>query len=101
MHTQTEYWINGLNGQKFADTSVYTDPTCSDSMGPAYSAIDHFQYFDANYLICYLNQPLVFLAVPASILQPIGTIPPLPPKITNFLSAAIGFGTGLLGGLLG
>lgn len=100
MHAQTEYWINGTNNQKFADTSLYTDPTCSDSMGPAYSAVDHFLYFDANYLVCYLNQPLVFLAIPG-VLQPVGTIPPLPTKISNFLGAALGFITDLLGGILG
>lgn len=101
LHTQTEYWINGTYNQKFADTSVYEDPTCSDSLGPAYSVVDHFRYFDANYLICYVNQPLVFLAIPLSILQPIGTIPPLPSVISNFIGGVVGFITNIFGGWLG
>lgn len=101
VHPQPEYWINGINDQKFADCSRYNDPNCSDSMGPAYTVLDHFQYFDANYLICWLNQPLVWTTLPANLLQPVGQIPPLPNVITNFLSAAIGFVSDLFGDLLG
>lgn len=100
VHPQPEYWINGIDGQRFCDTSRYNDPTCSDSLGPAYSVLDHFAYFDVNYLVCFLNQPLVWLALPLSILAPTTILPPLPSVITNFLSAAIGFLTDLLGGIL-
>lgn len=90
-HAQTEFWINGTDGQKFADQSVYEDNACCNSMGPAYSVLDHFLYFNANLLVCWLNEPQVWLAIPAGIVQPIGLIPPLPQPISNFLSAAIGF----------
>ncbi len=95
IHPQPEYWINGKGNQRFADITRYNDPTCSDSMGPAYSVLDHFQYFDANYLVCYLDQPLVWLTLPASILQPVGSIPPLPEKITEFLGGNIKLVSGL------
>lgn len=101
LHAQTEYWINGTDGQKFADQSVYEDSTCSNSMGPAYSVLDHFLYFDANLLVCWLNDPQVWLAIPTSDVQLIGIIPPLPRKLTYYLGAAIGFVTNLLGPLLG
>lgn len=99
IHSQTEYWINGTNG-RFADDSTYEDPTCSNSMGPAYSVIDHFQYFDANLLVCWLNQPLLWVAIP-NVVQPIGVIPPLPSFISNFLGGAIGFLVNVLGPSLG
>lgn len=100
IHAQTEYWINGTDSQKFANQNVYEDSTCSNSMGPAYSVLDHFQYFDANLLICWLNQPGYWLAIPGNIFQPIGTLPPLPQFITDFISGAIGFTLFLLGGLI-
>lgn len=102
IHAQTEYWINGTLGQKFADPSVYEDFTCSNSMGPAYTLVDHFTYFDANYLICFADQPGEFAAIPGGILEPVNSIPPLLPQpISNFLGGLIGFVTNLLGPLLG
>lgn len=97
----TEYWINGNKTQKFADQSVYEDPNCSNSMGPMYTFVDHFLYFDVDLLICYLNQPAEWLAIPANGLQPIGSVPPLPQPISDFLGANIGFTTNAIGPLLG
>lgn len=69
-------------------------------MGPAYSFMDHFQYFDVDILICWLNAPQVWLTLPSNV-SPLGVIPPLPTKITNFLGASIGSVSDLLGGLVG
>lgn len=91
VHPQTEFWINGKNDQKFCNESVYEDPTCSSSIGPAYSIFDHGLYFDADYATCILGQPGEILAIPDSILQPVGTIPPLPQPISDFLGAAANF----------
>lgn len=101
IHPQPEYWINGIDDQKFADTSRYNDPNCSDSMGPAVSVLDHFQYFEVNYLVCYANQLLVWLALPANILQPVGAIPPLPTKISDFVGNKVDLASDLTRGPLG
>lgn len=59
-------------------------------MGPAYNVLDHILYFDANYGLCLL-QPAQFLAIPASIFQPVGTIPPLPERITDIFGIGADF----------
>lgn len=69
-------------------------------LGAAVSVLDHFQYFDVDYLVCWLNQPQVWLALPASIIVPTKIIPPLPNIVTDFLSTALGFTVNLIGGLV-
>lgn len=77
-HTQIEYWIKGDEGKdgKFADQSVYEDSTCSNSLGPLYSALDHLYYFDIHILEC-ISDAQELLALP-EILEPFGVVPPLP-----------------------
>lgn len=100
LQTQTEFWINGPDNQRFCSRSVYEDPTCSNSMGPAYNVFDHLVYFDANYNLCF-GQPAQFLAIPASIFQPVGTIPPLPLKNTKLWDVAANFIGDVLTPLIG
>ncbi|KAJ6641353.1 Tonsoku-like protein, partial [Pseudolycoriella hygida] len=90
LHTQTEFWINGFDDQRFCNRTIYEDPNCSNSMGPAYNVLDHLVYFDVNYGLCW-TQGAQLLALPASIFQPVGTIPPLPQKITKYLDVVADF----------
>lgn len=80
VHPQTEYWINGASDQKFCKQCIYEDPDCSMSMGPLYSTIDHFCYFDVN-LASVLGQPFQILALPFGMFNPMLDIPPLPKKV--------------------
>lgn len=84
IHALHEYWIKNESQQMFADPSLYEDPSCANSMGPLYSAVDHFQYFDVNHLKC-LSDVQEFLAVPV-ILNPVDVIPPFPQFIQITLS---------------
>jgi hypothetical protein len=38
----------------------YEDPTCSNSQGPVYSALDHFSYFGADWTLCITQDPINF-----------------------------------------
>jgi len=86
-HAQTEFWVNGESGQRWCNQTIYEDPTCGNSMGPLYEVSDHLQYFDANYLTCYTEQPAGLLSLPLGILNPVETIPALPTKISSFNGA--------------
>lgn len=101
VHPQIEYWINGESGQRFCNDSVYEDPTCSDSLGPAYSVLDHGTYFHVDYATCIFNQPLLLAAIPFDVFQPVGDAPPLPPKVSNFIDVIVDFAVNLLSPLLG
>lgn len=50
------------------------------SMGPLYSVLDHFCYFDVD-LASILGQQFQLLALPFGMLNPLRDIPPLPKKI--------------------
>lgn len=77
VHPQTEYWINGTVGQRFCNPKVREDPTCSNSIGPAYSLVDHLAYFDVNIASAFA-QPLQLASLPFNILPVEKVIPPLP-----------------------
>ncbi len=83
-HVLNEYWIHD-SGEKFANQSTYEDPTCSNSLGPLYTPIDHEQYFDVNHLRCLLSDLHELLAVPV-IFNPPDVLPPFPKPIQNSLS---------------
>lgn len=68
-------------------------------MGPAYSVLDHVNYFDVDYELCFL-QAAQFLAVPA-VFQPVGTVPPLPERITDVFALGALFVANDLGPVLG
>ena len=87
VHCGPEYWINGKDKQKFADRSVFEDPSCSNSLGPLYNIFDHLLYFDVNIGNCYLSQPMQLLEIPFDLLQPVEVIPPLPRPIEKFISS--------------
>ncbi|KAG4067502.1 hypothetical protein HA402_002779 [Bradysia odoriphaga] len=91
VHCQPEYWYVDENNQRFCDTTVYEDPTCSDSLGPDYSIADHSTYLGVNYAPCLFGQPAPWAAIPFNIFQPVGTIPPMPGFIYNFNAAAANF----------
>lgn len=101
VHPQTEYWINGDSGTRFCNDSVYEDPTGSDSLGPAYSVLDHGTYFNVDYGTCVLDQPLLIAAIPFDIFQPVGKVPPLPLKMSNFIDAVVDFAVNILGPIFG
>jgi len=91
IHCQPEYWYIDENNQRFCNTTFNEDPTCSDSLGPAYSIADHVTYLNVDYNPCTFGQPAPWAAIPLSIFQPVGTIPPLPGFMVNFNVAAINF----------
>ncbi|XP_037038648.1 lipase-like [Bradysia coprophila] len=93
---QTEFWINGEKGQKFCCQTVYEDPECGMSMGPAYSVLDHGVYFDTN-LGSILGQPLLFAHLPLNLLNPVDVLPPLPKPIENLIG---GLASGVVGALV-
>ncbi|KAJ6632995.1 Lipase [Pseudolycoriella hygida] len=82
-HALTEYWIDG-DQEQFADQSTYEDPNLSNSRGPQYMPIDHFSYFDVNYMrmAADLHE---WLAIPG-VLHPVDVFPPLPKPIQSWLS---------------
>lgn len=79
------------NNKRFCDTSVFEDPTCSDSLGPVYSLPDHATYLEVPYAPCVVGQPAPWAAIPFSILQPVGTIPPFPEFVATFLGGTATF----------
>ncbi|KAJ6649733.1 Lipase [Pseudolycoriella hygida] len=81
-HPQNEYWINGSDGQKFCSQNVYEDASCSNSIGPAYSLVDHFTYFDVNIAGAFA-QPLQLASIAFNILPVETSLPPLPKFIGN------------------
>lgn len=83
-HCETEYWDNGPENDGYCNSSVYEDPDCSDSLGPAYSFADHKNYLNVQYGNCSVA---LFATIPGSINQGIGNIPPLPELATDFLAA--------------
>lgn len=93
VHPQTEFWIDGIENQAFCSRNVTEDSTCSMSMGPLYSVVDHLIYFDVN-TGSVLGQPLVFAYLPFWLLNPVDVLPPLPKPIENLIG---GVASGLLG----
>lgn len=79
-----EYWIISDFAAKFAVPSSYEDPTCSNSLGPLYNAVDHLTYFNVSHLQC-LGDVNEYLAIPAS-LTPVPDVPPFPKQIQILLS---------------
>lgn len=78
IHPQTEYWIYGADdAQRFCNRNVYEDATCSNSIGPAYTLIDHFTYFDVSIANAF-GQPLQLASIPFDILPVELVLPPLP-----------------------
>ncbi|XP_037038368.1 lipase-like [Bradysia coprophila] len=100
VHAQTEYWINGEDCQKFCRQTTYEDQQCSISLGPAYSALDHFFYFDVNYVYSF-GQPLAYAALPFKLLDPVGVLPPLPKPIEKLIGGIAGGVAGALVPALG
>lgn len=83
-HTQ-EVWING-NITKFCSKTVYEDRTCSNSMGPSYTLLDHGQYFDVDIFSCYFVEGwggVDLITLPIGF-TPTDYIPPMPSKMYNF-----------------
>lgn len=80
----TEYWIKSGSVAKFAVQSLYEDPTCSNSLGPLYSVIDHLTYFDVNHVRC-VGDVNEFFAIPAS-LTPVPELPSFPEPIQIVLA---------------
>lgn len=101
VHCQPEYWYVSEDNQRFCATSVYEDPTCSDSLGPIYSILDHATYMGVSYATCIAGQPAPWSAIPLSIFQPVGVIPPLPKFMSNFLAGAANFAIHTLSHILG
>jgi hypothetical protein len=99
VHCQPEYWYVDENNQRFCNTSVYEDPTCSDSMGPDYAVTDHSMYLGVDFAPCLFGQPAPWAAIPFNIFQPVGTIPPLPGFMSKFSAAAGNFVMSALGWL--
>lgn len=93
---QTEYWINGTVGQRFCSQSVFEDPTCSNSIGPAYTLVDHFTYFDVNIASAFA-QPQQLLSIPFNILPVELLLPPLPKFIADPLGDLL---DSVIGGIL-
>lgn len=81
---------NTVLGQRFCNQTVYEDPTCSNSIGPAYTLIDHFTYFDVNIDSAFAQQFQL-----ASLVEIL--IPPLPKFIENPLGD---LSDSVIGGLL-
>jgi len=86
---QTEYWINVAGKGNFCSQNYLEDPNCSDSLGPAYSILDHTFYFDADYYECAIDGYIA--PIPTNIIPIVATIPPQPNKIFNFSSASNNF----------
>lgn len=81
--------------------SIHEDPTCSDSLGPAYSVIDHYFYLNVNYWACFVDQAEEFLALPYGIFDPVKVLPPLPTPIYNFEADFIDSVVNVVGPILG
>lgn len=90
-----EFWIRGNDAdeQTFCSGSVLEDPTCSTSLRPFYSAVDHLTYFDVNVASAFA-QPLQLASIPFGVLPIEMVVPPLPKFIEtplgNTLDAVVG-----------
>jgi len=83
-HTQ-EVWLNGA-ATNFCSKSVYEDWSCSNSLGPAYTLVDHLQYFNVDYTVCYLidgNLDIGILSIPG-VPDPNTFIGPAPPAFYDY-----------------
>lgn len=88
-HTQ-EVWING-NNTRFCSKTVYEDASCSNSMGPTYTLLDHGQYFNVNLFSCFLVEgwgEIDVISLPIGF-TPTDYVPPMPSKIYNFLNPIV------------
>ncbi|XP_021961423.1 lipase [Folsomia candida] len=88
-HHGQEVWINRKE-INFCSQAVYEDSTCSNSLGPLYTIIDHLQYFDADYSVCYfvegwLDIDLISIAG----FTPTDYIPPMPTVMAGFLTGLV------------
>lgn len=101
IHVQTEFFIDGEDRQRFCNQNVYEDPTCSMSLGPIFSVLDHATYFDTDTLATGASNPLAYTSLPWGIFEPTESIPALPKAISNFTSAVVHFATGLLSPVFG
>ncbi|KAJ6648388.1 Lipase [Pseudolycoriella hygida] len=101
VHCETEYWYVDENNQRFCDPHTYEDPTCSNSIGPFYTILDHASYLGLSYNPCVIGQPAPWLAIPFDILQPVGKIPPLPSFISKFLGYVADIAVDLLDPIIG
>lgn len=101
LHVQTEFYIDGEHGQRFCNQTVYEDRTCSMSLGPVYSALDHVTYFDVDILVCVASNPLAFTSLPLGLFEPTKILPPLPKPISDLTSGITHFATKLLSPLIG
>ncbi|XP_037050915.1 lipase-like [Bradysia coprophila] len=88
VHCQTEYWIHGEEAQRFCNQNTYEDPTCSISIGPAYTLVDHLTYFDVSIGSAFA-QPLQLATIGFKILPVELIAPPLPKYIENPLGAIL------------
>ncbi|OXA42166.1 lipase [Folsomia candida] len=78
IHHGQEVWING-NDTIFCSKAVYEDPTCSNSLGPIYTIVDHLQYFDADYSVCYFVEGWLDIdLLSLDGFTPTNFIPPMP-----------------------
>lgn len=96
VHCQTEYWYVDENNQRFCNTTVCEDTTCSDSMGPAYNIDDHRTYLGVDYGECVFGQPAPWLAIPG-VLQPANTVPKFPKRLSSFFVDTGDFVLSLIG----
>ncbi len=82
-------------GQRFCSQRTYEDPKCSNSIGPAYSLVDHLTYFDVN-VASGFAQPLQLASIAFNILPVESVLPPLPKFIEKPLGNIL---DGVIGGL--
>lgn len=101
IHVQIEFWINGKAKQRFCNASTYEDRTCSMSLGPLYSAVDHLIYFDVDVLKCFGGNPVALTSIPFDLPQPPSNIPPLPTHISDFTAALTHTGVSLVSPIFG
>ncbi|OXA44939.1 lipase [Folsomia candida] len=89
LHHGQEVWINGSE-INFCSQAVYEDPTCSNSLGPLYTIIDHLQYFDADYSVCYFVEgwlDIDLISIAGFI--PTDYIPPMPTVMAGILTGLV------------
>ncbi len=82
LHHGQEIWING-NVTNFCSKTVYEDFSCSDSLDPTYTPVDHLQYFDCDMSTCYFVESggdVNFASNPITG-SPTGIVPQPPSKI--------------------
>jgi hypothetical protein len=81
LHHQNEYWdVSTLDSSlaRYCNTSVYEDPSCSNSQGPAYSLPDHLMYLGVNYFTCAAANIYSFAQIPDLFDPDNYPLPPLP-----------------------